>query len=420
MLPEFFAADMRLPQPALHDPGADARRAAAELFAGLGPGTRVAIACGSRGIRGIAGLLRNIVAAAEERKLAPYLVTAMGSHGGATVEGQLAVLAHYGVTEAAVGAPIRAGMATRRIGTTPEGVHVHWDAEALAADAVIVVNRVKPHTTLRGELGSGLAKMAVIGLGNREGAEAGHGAGLQEHLRAMFGVVAAAAPLVGGIAVIENAAGSAARIEGLPAGEWLRREPELLAYARSLMPRIPVQPLDVLIVRRMGKNISGTGMDPNIIGMHRRHGGEADTHIRTIVALGIDPRSEGNATGVGMADLITERLRGSIDWERTRVNCFTGGFLNGLKLPYALPSDRAAIAAAVAASGGPSARCAIIESTLELSRLWLSANLRDEAAAHPHLALSGGARPLAFAADGNLPPEPLQTPQSAPEQEAGK
>src|SRR5690606_10800139 len=187
------------------------------------------------------------------------------------------------------------------------------------------------------------------------------------HMPEILSVILRSTALIGGIAIVENGIGGTARIQSLRKEEWAAREPELLALARSLMPRLPITPLDVLIVRKAGKNISGTGMDPNIIGMHRRHGGEPDVAIKSIVLLDLDDQSQGNATGIGMADLITERLSRRIDWETTRINCFTGGFLGGLKLPYAMADDRLAIATAVALHGGGNARCAVIDNTLELS-----------------------------------------------------
>lgn len=402
MLPRFIEAQQSLPAPVEPDVTGAARSAARSLAARLRPGASVAVTAGSRGIAQIDAITGHIVAELGGMGLAPFIVPAMGSHGGGTAEGQREVLAGYGITESSMGAPIRASMDVEVLGKTAAGVPAHFDRIAAGADAVIALNRVKPHTILRGALGSGLVKMVSIGLGKHVGAQTLHARGLQEHVVPVAESLISNSPLVGGIAVVENARGDVAHIEAMVAEAIPARDQELLQTARSYMPHIPIEPLDVLVIRRMGKSISGTGFDPNVTGIHRRLGGEPDHRIETIVVLDLTEDSHGNATGVGMADLITHRLRDAIDWEATSINCLTSGWVAGLKLPFALPSDREAIETAVRLYDPATVRMAIIDDTLHLTRIWLSENLIDEARAHSNLTLAERSKPLTFDATGML------------------
>jgi hypothetical protein len=209
-------------------------------------------------------------------------------------------------------------------------------------------------------------------------------------------------PVIGGIAIVENGTGETAHIEPVDTAEFVERDRALLRTARSYMPHLPIEPLDVLVVRRMGKNLSGAGMDPNIIGMHRRLGGTPDHDIAMIVALDLTDESHGNAIGVGMADLITTRLRDKIDWHATSVNALTSNFVHGLKLPWAVPTDREALETAAAQFDPATVRMAIIDDTLHLTRVWLSESLLDEARALPNLLLISDPAPLPFGAEGSL------------------
>ncbi|HEY8206021.1 MAG TPA: hypothetical protein VIG99_00975 [Myxococcaceae bacterium] len=401
MTPRFFCVEQVLETAAVEDVPRAAREAAAALAGPLRPGAKVALACGSRGIASLGEIAA--AAAASLRALGhhPFVVPAMGSHGGATASGQRALLADLGVTEASVGAPIVATMEVEQVAATPDGVPLYMDRAALGADGVIAVNRIKPHTTLRGELGSGLMKMICVGLGNHEGARTLHAAGLQDHLLSAARAILARAPVLGGIAIVENGEGRVACLEAVPAAAIPERDRALLAVARRYMPGLPIDPLDVLVVRWMGKDVSGTGMDPNVVGLHRRQGGPPDRHIATLVALDLTGRSHGNATGVGMADLVTHRLRDKIDWEVTRTNCLTGGFEAGLRLPSLAADDREALRAAAALHGQP-LRAAIVQDTLHLKRLWLSEALRDEAARAAGLRILGEPFELEFRQDGSL------------------
>ncbi|MDZ4718301.1 MAG: lactate racemase domain-containing protein [Roseiflexaceae bacterium] len=360
------------------------------------PNMRVAITAGSRGIAEIVRITAAVVAEVRRLGAEPFIVTAMGSHGGATTDGQRTVLASYGVTEEQVGCPIIATMETVILGTTETGVSVHFDATAYRADAIILLNRVKPHSILTGDLGSGLMKIAAIGLGNHVGAASIHAAGLVEHLLPVARVVLAKAPIKLGLAIVENSFDQVWKIEGVPSSLIEAADRRLLAEARDLMPNIPFDPIDVLVVDQIGKNISGTGMDPNVIGMHRRIGGPATRRIGRIVALGLSPESHGNANGVGMADIITRNLRDAIDWPITWANALTADFLEGLKLPTACPTAREAIALAVRTHDSQRVRLVRVRDTAHLDELWVSTALLDEVRANPKLELIDEPTELTF------------------------
>lgn len=401
-LPRMFEVRPRIPTPRLDDPVAAARAAVDALGERIRPGASVAITAGSRGITNLDAITAAVVGQLARRGARPFIVPAMGSHGGGTAEGQVEVLAEYGITESAMGAPIRSAMDTDTLGRSESGCPAHFDRIALAANAVIVLNRVKPHSILRGEQGSGLVKMLSVGLGKHAGAQTIHNLGLEQHVTPVARALLERAPVAGGIALVENGRGETAHVELVTPAEFVERDRELLRTSRSYMPALPVEPLDVLVVRRMGKNLSGAGMDPNIIGMHRRLGGTPDREIGTIVTLDLTDESHGNAIGVGMADLITTRLRDKIDWTPTSVNALTSGFLAGIKLPWALPSDRAAIEGAVGQYDPATVRMALVDDTLHLERVWLSEALIDEVRARPNLDIDETVWELPFDASGTL------------------
>lgn len=402
MLPRIVEVHQALPAVTEPNPAGAAAAAARSLVDGLRPGASVALTGGSRGIARIAEITGAIVAELDRLGLRPFIVPAMGSHGGGTAAGQTEMLAGFGISEATMRAPVRASMAVEQAGVTTDGVPAYFDQIALGADAVLALNRVKPHTILRGELGSGLVKMVSIGLGKHQGAQTLHTRGLQQHVVPVAETLITRTPLRGGIAIVENGSGEVAQIEAVAPADIPARDKALLTTARAYMPHLPVEPLDLLIVRRMGKNLSGTGIDPNVVGMHRRLGGEPDHAIETIVVLDLTEESHGNAIGVGMADLITTRLRDAIDWNATSVNALTSGFLGGIKLPYALPSDRAAIETALALYDPATVRMAVVDDTLHLSRLWLSESLVEEARAVPGVTVAGDAMTLPFDQAGAL------------------
>jgi hypothetical protein len=401
-LPRFFEVRPELPAPRLADVPGAARDATRTLAGALRPEASVAVTAGSRGISRIDEITGSVVAELQRLGAKPFIVPAMGSHGGGTAEGQAEVIAGYGIDEPRMGAPVRSSMDVEQLGQSDSACPAYFDRIALGADAVIVLNRVKPHTILRGEQGSGLVKMLAIGLGKHAAAQTIHNLGLERHVTPVARALLDRTPVIGGIGIVENGRGETAHIDTVMPGEFVERDRELLQVSRRYMPHLPVEPLDVLVVRRMGKDLSGAGIDPNIIGMHRRLGGEPDHDIGTIVVLDLTDESHGNAIGVGMADLITTRLRDKIDWQQTSVNALTSGFLHGMKLPWALPTDRDALETAVSQYDPATVRMAILDDTLHLTRVWLSESLLDEARALPNLTLASGTAPLPFGSDGTL------------------
>jgi hypothetical protein len=327
----------------------------------------------------------------------------MGSHGGATAEGQRHVLAEYGITETSVGAPIRATMDTVELGQLPSGARVYFDAIAASTDATIVVNRVKAHTAFRGEIESGLCKMTAIGLGKQRGAEQMHDHGLRDSIPAAARVSLERANIVAGLALVENAAHELATIRAAAPGEFLDTDRELLRLANTYLPRVPFDHLHVLVVGWMGKNLSGSGMDYNVVGMWRRLGGERRPNFERIVVLDLTEQSAGNALGVGIADFCTRRLFDKIDFAKMYMNGLTANALDAIKLPIILESDRQALGVALHAVGrAEDARVAIIRSTLHLDELWVSEALRSEVEQHPNLEIVSIAEDLAFDSGGRL------------------
>ncbi|MGH3326722.1 MAG: hypothetical protein ACRDPT_02800 [Streptomycetales bacterium] len=377
------------------------------------PGMTVAVTAGSRGIADIATVVRAAGVWLRDAGAEPFIVPAMGSHGGATAEGQRGVLAHYGITEDTMGMPIRATMDTVDLGPVPGGPAVHLDRHASGADAILLVNRVKAHTDFSGPIESGLAKIAAIGLGKQRGAEGIHAYGSQ-HLGHWVTKVARrladSERLLGGLALVENAHERTARVAFVePDGVGGPAEEALLAEAQQLMGRIPFDELDVLVVDEMGKNKSGSGMDTNVIGRMMIRGSQEfeRPRISTIAVLALTEESYGNAVGLGLADFIPFRVLEALDLRATYINAVTagnGGVQRG-QIPMALPTDRDAIAAAILMCGRPDpegVRLARIRSTLETSELLVSESLRGELARHPDLEICGAARPMAFDGAGAL------------------
>ncbi|MBI3953160.1 MAG: DUF2088 domain-containing protein [Chloroflexi bacterium] len=402
--PRFLVARQRFPDEAIGDVAAAVagelqRVGAQDLFA---PGQRIAVTAGSRGIHRIAEVTRAMVDWLRGRGAQPFVVPAMGSHGGASAQGQLEVLASYGITEAAMGCPVHSSMEAVEVGATPSGYKVYCDRYAFESDGIVLVNRVKPHTILVGELGSGLLKMLAIGLGKQAGADSIHQRGLQENFLLAARLALGRVPVRLGLALVENSFDHLARLEAVLPGQIEEADRRLLELARAYLPTIPFDPLDVLIVLQMGKNISGAGMDPNVIGMHRRLGGPPTREIGRIAALDLTPESHGNAIGVGMADLITARLQGKIDFYATAVNAVTSGFLGGVKLPLALRTDREAIALALKPYDPARVRAVVVRDTAHLDTLWLSEPLAHEARQTPNVVVEGGPFELAFDGEGGL------------------
>jgi hypothetical protein len=380
-----------------------------EIANRIRPGARVALGVGSRGIKCLQPVVRAAVAELREQGARPFIVPAMGSHGGATAEGQRQLLATYGITEEAVGAPVRASMETVELGTVLDGIVVHFDRIAREeADAVVPVARVKPHTSFRGPIESGLHKMLGIGFGKHRGASYLHTfpvARFSELLRAVGQLVLERVPVPFGLAIVEDAHEEAAVVEAVPGERFAEREPELLSLAREWMARLPFTEADVLVVQEIGKNISGAGMDPNVTGRFGVRGVETEVRIGRLVVLDLTPETHGNACGLGVADLVTARAAGKVDFVATYTNQVTAQVLEGAKLPLVAGSDREAVAIAVRTLGRlepERVRLAWIRNTLELGELWVTEPLWAEIRGLEHLESVEGPRPIRFDEDGQL------------------
>jgi hypothetical protein len=417
MLPAVTRIHQTLEQPVVADVAAEVRRRweASKVGRRVKKGDCVAVGVGSRGIANLAAMVRATLGYFRELGAQPFVVAAMGSHGGATAQGQRELLAEYGVSEEKLGVPVKTDMTAVQIGVNSWGEPVWWDKNALEADAVVTLSRIKPHTDFRGRFESGIVKMLVIGLGKRDGASQHHRwgfRGLRDMLPETARVVLERTPFVAGLAILENAREETAVIKVVEKEDLLDEEPGLLEQARRLMGRLPFEQLDLLVIGEIGKNYSGAGIDPNVVGRLLIEGQEEkfSPRITRICCLDLSPESHGNGTGVGIADLTTDRLLASIDPVPFRMNNLTACFLWRSKLPIAFPTDRECIESGVETCWQPNCealRMAVIPNTLEMAELWVSPPLAAEAKGHPHLEVLGEPRPLPFDAAGNLEQERL-------------
>jgi hypothetical protein len=380
-----------------------------EIAGRIKAGARVAVTAGSRGVGDPPGLVGTVVAELKAAGAVPFVVPAMGSHGGATAAGQTEVLAGLGVTEASVGCPIVSSMETVQLGTMEEnGLPILIDREAMGADGIVVLNRIKPHTSFTGTYESGLVKMISIGLGKQKGADSCHSLGFGQMARnivEMAKVKLATAPFLFGLASIENAYDKVARVVAMPADEILAREPALLLEAKASMPRIRFNPLDVLVVDRIGKEFSGAGMDPNITGRTDTPYVESRLSVGNVAVLDLSETSHGNASGMGLADVCTRRLFDKIDYDTTYANATTAAVLAGAKVPVIMESDRRAVQIAVRTCGaGPirGVRLVRIPNTLHLEVIRISEALLDDARADADIEVLGGPEEWDFDGEGNL------------------
>jgi hypothetical protein len=370
---------------------------------------RIALAVGSRGVAQIPLIVRTVAEELKALGAEPFIVPGMGSHGGATAEGQTRVLADLGVTEASAGCPILSSMEVVELGSLPNGLPVYMDRHAMEADGIVVVNRVKPHTAFTGSIESGLVKMITIGLGKQKGADSCHAFGfghMERNMIDMAKVKLARAPFLFGVGTVENAFDRVARIVAVPAEELLDAEPRLLAEARERMPSIPFDPLDVLVVDRMGKDISGSGMDPNITGRASNPFIKVTRRTTRMAVLDLTAASHGNAVALGLADVITRRLFDKIDYEHTYANVLTSTVTRSGMIPLIMENDRLAIRAAVKTCNAQDmgrVRMVRIRDTLHLEEIFFSECLLDEARGNPRLSIPGPPEDIAFDADGNLP-----------------
>ena len=382
-----------------------------EIAARVHSGMSIAIGAGSRGIANIGIAVRTTVQALRELGAKPFLLPAMGSHGGATAEGQQAVLAGYGITEEDVGAPIRATMDTVLIGKMEDGTPVHMDRYAHEADGVVLINRIKPHTSFRGPIESGVVKMMVIGMGKIQGATYLHAHGMDvfpEVLPRVATFIMEQTSILFGIGVIENAYDQTAIVEALLSDTLVQREAELQVKAKSLMGRLYFREIDILLIDRMGKEISGAGFDPNITGRnHRGVTGFDDPRVQKIVVLGLTKMTNGNATGLGLADVITSKLYDAIDYPSTYANVITSAYLDGALIPIAMPTDQQALQLAVKTLvrvKQGQARIVRIRDTLSIGKISVSEPMLTEVKQHPDMSIIGEPEPFDFAPDGTLGP----------------
>lgn len=352
------------------------------------PGADIAIAVGSRGIDNLPLIVSETTRMVRDRGARPFVVPAMGSHGGATAKGQREVLTLYGVREEIVGAPIRSSMEVIEVPRGDSPVPVFMDRLAWKSDGVLLINRVKPHTDYHGTYESGLMKMAVIGLGKEEGAKAIHRfgiRGLKEMIAPAARQILNTGRILGGVAIVENARHQTLRVRALRAGQIPAEEPPLLELARQNMPSLPVEEADILIIDRMGKDISGTGIDPNVIGRIRVPGQEEPDRprIKAILVASLSERSQGNAVGVGLADVITRALYERIDHATTYRNVITSTFLERGKIPLVAPDDQTAFQVALNSCGGVRTgeeRILRIADTLNLEEIYVSGAVLKELA----------------------------------------
>ncbi|TBL78258.1 lactate racemase domain-containing protein [Paenibacillus thalictri] len=372
------------------------------------PGQSVAVAVGSRGVANIAQFTRTTIDAIKEAGGEPFIVPCMGSHGGATAEGQKEVLHHLGVTEEAMGAPIRSTMEVVKLDELPNGLPVYVDKYASEADAIVVINRVKPHTAFRGRIESGIMKMISIGLGKQKGAEACHQLGFKymaENVPAMANIMLAKLPILFGVALVENAYDETCRVEVLPAAQIEAREEQLLEEAKARLPKILFGQIDALIIDYIGKNISGDGMDPNVTGRYPTPYAHGGPDVSKMVVLDLTPETKGNANGVGTADFTTQRLVDQMDRDATTVNGLTSTVCAPTKIATTLENDYYAIKAAVKTCNildYTKCRMVRIKDTLHLGEIEISVNLLEEARNHPDIEILTEPYDLQFDSEGNL------------------
>lgn len=380
------------------------------------PGQSVALTAGSRGIANIPLILKSVVQYVRDLGAKPYLVPAMGSHGGATAEGQRQVLESYGITEEFVGAPIRASMDVVELGSTPEGWPVFLDRNASEADHIGVVGRVKPHTNYHGPIESGLMKMMMIGLGKRHGAAHYHRVLAEQPydpvVRAVGRHMRAKAPIAFGVGIVENAFDETALIEAALPADFEAVEERLLVQARQWLPRLPFRQADLLIIDEIGKEISGSGMDTNVVGRKRSLRSQVipdQPEMRYIFVRGLSGHTHGNACGIGFADFTTRRLVKGMNYDATVINSVTAGYPEGANLPVHFDTDRQVLEAALSMLGtrpSEKARIMHIQNTLHVEEVEISEPCLEELKPATEFSVVRGPYTLELGPDGNLPNVP--------------
>lgn len=378
----------------------------------LAPGSRIAIGVGSRGITNIATIVRAIADFWKSKGMSPFIFPAMGSHGAATAEGQADVLAHYGIHEATMGCPVVSSLEVVSLGKTSEGLEAFMDANAFKADGVMLCGRVKWHTDFAGKIESGLFKMMAIGLGKFAGAQTYHTyafkMGLENVIRSVGRQVLKSGKILGGMAIIEDAHHNTGMLAAVPVAVMEEREQELLEIAKEWVATIPLNHVDIVILDQIGKPISGAGMDTKVV--NRSVNGQYNCwferpHIERVYVRGLHPNSYGNAVGLGMADVVHDRLLNVIDWVPTRINSLTASTPAAIRTPIHFSTDRECLERIMPTVGKfdmQQVSYCWIRNTMELSNLYISENLRSEIEANPSLSITGPAIDFPFDTQGDL------------------
>ncbi len=368
-------------------------------------GQRVAVTAGSRGIDNLIPITAAVVECIRNMGLTPFILPAMGSHGGATAEGQVKLLGELGITESSVGAPIISTMDVISLGRLESGAEVFMSKDALEADHIVVINRVKPHTAFRSEVESGLCKMLTVGCGKHEGALNMHKFDLAASIIPAARIILEKAPVLCGLAIGENAADRTHTMRFALPEQFVEIDRELLKVAWKFLPTIPLGELDILVVNEMGKNISGAGIDPNVVGFWRREGGPRKPDYRTIIVLDLTPQSDGNALGIGLTDLTTRRVIDKVNIQATYANALTTGIWGSVRLPIALENDRAVLETAFSHVSDPDrVRMVRIVNTLHLENFWATEALLPELREKESLIVDETPVQLRFDEEGRLHP----------------
>lgn len=413
-IPPMFLAEQSFPRPVIKPediPAVVNEQLSREPFRSkIKPGMQIAITAGSRGIANVALITRSVVDFVRACGAVPFIVPAMGSHGGATAEGQLEVLESYGITPEAMGCEIRSSMEVVELGVSGTGLPVYLDKNAYESDGIIVSCRLKPHNAFRGPYESGPCKMMAVGLGKQKGAERVHAEGMGrigENIPSIARVILEKAPILFALPCIENAYDETCMIEAIDKDDIMTREPELLKKAFTLMPSLLVEECDVLIVDETGKNYSGTGVDPNITGTFSTEFAHGGVKVQRTCFLDLSEASHGNSLGVGLASVITKRFFDKIDLEKMYPNCMTSTVLASARIPCVVYSDKEAIQMCIRTCNGidqTRARVIRIPNSLHIGRIMLSAAYYDDVAAGRWPGVTACSQPeeLRFDEDGAL------------------
>jgi hypothetical protein len=366
-------------------------------------GKRIAITAGSRCIANLAPITKAVIDYISSRGGHPFLVPAMGSHGGATARGQVQVLAEFGLTEAKLGAPIRSSMEVAQLGVV-DNIPIYIDKNAHEADGIVVINRIKAHQVFKGAIQSGLNKMLVVGLGKQKGADAVHASGRTEVLGPLGDFLRAAVPVVFGVAIQENSYDETRDVAAVTPDKFTEYDIAWAKQSRAIMPKIPIRNLDLVIVDKMGKDVSGSGMDTNVIGFTRRLVATGQTAV-PLAVLELTEKTEGNAMGIGLADFTTRRLIEKIDYQKTYTNVLATGIYSTGRIPVTLENDKAILDAVIGKLEHPEeARIVRIQNTLDLDRFWATEALLGELRQQQQLEIDDERSETRFDERGNIGP----------------